>query len=308
MRRKHKLNKLSTEIEPLLSRYFEDMQKKISSWSAHSTNFDQNLSYEKVQQNIRVHHIRRRVQWFIAASVALFIMITVVFYMRSSISITSNIYADILEKQSASNEIVFLKLSDGTKIWLNGKSKITYPRVFDGNLREVTLSGEAYFEVEHQIKPFIIHVGKIRTQVLGTSFNINAYQQEKTISVTVLSGKVGVNLVGKKAIYLVSDQQAVFNKEHNTFTRNDHVDTAEEIAWRNTTLIYKRVKLEQVLADITHKYKISVHADPRLLNCAISADLGNKPVAEIMKILAEIVNGRVVVKQDGYQLIGTGCQ
>ncbi|MBS1563368.1 MAG: FecR domain-containing protein, partial [Bacteroidetes bacterium] len=87
-----------------------------------------------------------------------------------------------------------LTLPDGTKVWLNAASSIKYPAVFSGNERQVAITGEVYFEVAHdRAKPFKVTKGELSIAVLGTNFNINAYDDEKDIRVTLLEGSVLVS-------------------------------------------------------------------------------------------------------------------
>ena len=84
-----------------------------------------------------------------------------------------------------------VELSDGTRIWVNSASEISFPSYFAGNVREVTLAGEAYFEVAHDSRrPFYVNIGDARVQVLGTAFNVSAYRDERTTEVALLNGKV----------------------------------------------------------------------------------------------------------------------
>src|SRR5690606_36092602 len=118
---------------------------------------------------------------------------------------------------------------------LNAESRLLYPSRFRGGRREVTLVGEAYFEVAHQAdKPFIIHSGKLITQVLGTSFNIKAYENDPDIKVAVLTGKVGVrNLTGnQKAVFLTPNQEAVYNKAINSIGKQK-VDASLSVSWKD---------------------------------------------------------------------------
>ncbi|TZF86021.1 DUF4974 domain-containing protein (plasmid) [Pedobacter sp. BS3] len=306
---KNRPDKTPGYIETLLTTYFKDMQQKIALWHTSSSNFEQDLVYDKVHHAIQLYNKRKRMRWFAAAAIIVFLTVSTLFYSRWSA--ISNLVTPVamLEKQSATGQITLFTLTDGTKIWLNSGSKLSYPEKFNGEQREVSLSGEAYFEVAHTDKPFIIHTGDIKTQVLGTSFNISAYQDEKNIRITVLTGKVGVGTkTGTKTMYLTPNQQAVFDKEQHILTRYDDVAASSEVIWRNDKLVYKSVKLGKVISDIQHRYDIHIKADKRILNCTISVDLGNKPAGEVMQILAEIINGTSVLKNEQYILTGIGCQ
>lgn len=94
-----------------------------------------------------------------------------------------------------------LTLSDGTKVWLNSETELKYPVRFTGNTREVSVKGEAYFEVKRDtLHPFIVHTPYSDTKVLGTSFNVSAYKDETTTTITLVSGKVEVYNQHEKCI------------------------------------------------------------------------------------------------------------
>lgn len=297
-------------INTLLTMYFEDLQQQTPLLQPSSSAFAQDEVYDKICQSIQLHHKRKRVRWFMAAaSIIVLFTISTLFYTRWSV--ISNLITPVatIQKQSPNGQVTFFILDDGTKIWLNSNSKLSYPEKFKGEQREVSLIGEAYFEVVHTDKPFIIHTGDIKTHVLGTSFDISAYQNEKNIRVTVLTGKVGVTTTNHvQTMYLIPNQQAIFNKEQQTLTQYN-VAAEKEIVWRNNrTLIYKGERLEKVLDEIRNRYNINIKADKKLLNCTISADFVNKSTEEVMKILAEIINGSCVQKNGQYILTGVGCQ
>lgn len=113
-------------------------------------------------------------------------------------------------------QYVNLCLSDGTKVWLNAGSTFTYPSFFAGNLRKVRLNGEAFFEVAHnKAKPFIVHTHACDVEVLGTKFNIDAYDKDNTFSAALIEGKVKVknNIHPENIVYLSPDHKAVLCNE-----------------------------------------------------------------------------------------------
>lgn len=101
-----------------------------------------------------------------------------------------------------------LVLPDGTKVWLNAGSKMTYSKDYGAELREVNLTGEAYFDVEKNAdKPFIIHAGNIKIKVLGTAFNVRSYPDEKNIETSLIRGSLEITLNGSKGKYILKPYQ-----------------------------------------------------------------------------------------------------
>lgn len=152
-----------------------------------------------------------------------------------------------------------LQLPDGTKVWMNAASAITYPTAFTGSNRSITLSGEAYFEVaSNATLPFIVHINnETAVEVLGTHFNISSYQDEANISTTLLEGAVQVK-VKQQARLLQPGQQLEINKTSGVATLNKQVDTLSVIAWKNGTLSFQDKKLTAVLNMIARWYDLDV--------------------------------------------------
>jgi transmembrane sensor len=174
------------------------------------------------------------------------------------------------ETVALNGEIKLISLSDGTTICLNSGSKLSYPDKFKQNTREVTLTGEAFFKVAHNSsKPFIIYSGKIKTTVLGTSFNVKAYNEDKAIKVTVVSGKVGVlaTKIKHPAILLTPNMQLVYTKTSETLVAEKIEDASAVISWQQGKLQYHNTPLSDVLADVQRKYNVVIKADKNLLNC-----------------------------------------
>ena len=134
-------------------------------------------------------------------------------------------------------------LSDGTKIWLNSQSSVRYPVSFNGEVRKVEITGEAYFEVsslpaspdvrrEKGKIPFIVNAAGLDVEVLGTHFNVNSYNDEAAIKTTLLEGKVKVRSSSGSQTILLPGEQARINRQTQKLDKTREVDVDAEIAWR----------------------------------------------------------------------------
>lgn len=152
-----------------------------------------------------------------------------------------------------------LRLPDGTNVWLNAASAISYPTAFTGNTRSVTLTGEAYFEVAaNKEQPFIVQLSnETSIRVLGTHFNIHAYPDENNISTTLMEGAVRVH-VQQQTSLLKPGQQLDINKKSGATALNNQVDTLAIIAWKNDILNFQDKKLTTVISMIARWYDIEV--------------------------------------------------
>jgi len=175
------------------------------------------------------------------------------------------------------SQVVTLTLSDGTKVWLNAESSIRYPAVFMGGDRAVEMTGEAYFEVAtNASQPFKVTVkGQEEVDVLGTSFNINAYDDENMIRTTLLAGSVrvaaqasqpalGVNTNnGKPSVVLKPGEQAELSAGLNTGNGGklkvvDHADVEDAVAWKDGRFAFNRADLPTVMRQLARWYNVDV--------------------------------------------------
>lgn len=149
-----------------------------------------------------------------------------------------------------------VELPDGTKVWLNAVSSLRFPTSFPDDERVVQLTGEAYFEVAHDKKPFRVMSNNQRVEVLGTRFNINSYLDNQVIKTTLLEGSVRVsNLTSKNSNLLIPGQQASVS-EHDT--KISTVDLDESIAWKNGYFIFENEKITSIMKKISRWYDVEV--------------------------------------------------
>ena len=150
-----------------------------------------------------------------------------------------------------------LTLSDGTMIYLNSESTLSFPVKFQGKERKVYLTGEAYFKVAKNTEhPFVVTAGELEVLVTGTTFGVRAYKDEKDIQTTLESGQVTVRVEGK-SVKLVPNKQVLFNKSTMGFEVRD-VDVDLYLAWADGRLVYDNCPLEKILTDLGRWYNIDV--------------------------------------------------
>ncbi|ANI88036.1 hypothetical protein A9P82_01085 [Arachidicoccus ginsenosidimutans] len=151
-------------------------------------------------------------------------------------------------------------LPDGTQVWLNSASSLKYPTAFNGSERDVELTGEAYFEVIHnEKKPFIVHTSKTKVRVLGTGFNVMAYNDESAERTTLIHGLVRVSALNdsSKQVIIHPGQQAIL-RANNTALNVRQADTSETLAWLNGNFIFNNRDIKYIMRQIARWYDISV--------------------------------------------------
>lgn len=148
-------------------------------------------------------------------------------------------------------------LSDGSNVSINGGTKLTYPQDFEGDQRNVTLAGEAYFKVAaNKEKPFVIDAGDIQVTVVGTAFNVKAYPDDERLVVVVDEGIVDVT--GSNGVVRVTPgYQAIFDKKsgrlEKMLNQNDNY-----LSWKTGKLTFKEMQLNQVVETLEEIYRINV--------------------------------------------------
>ena len=160
-----------------------------------------------------------------------------------------------------------LVLADGTKVWLNAESSITFPTAFPGKERIVSVTGEAIFEVAHNAAhPFKINVAGQTVEDIGTEFNINAYADEPTVNVTLSSGKARIIRNGHEAILNPGQAAVTTANTDNIKIKDADLDVA--FAWKNGQFLYDNEPLSSVMRQVSRWYDVNVifdGADPNKL-------------------------------------------
>ncbi|RIV19045.1 DUF4974 domain-containing protein [Fibrisoma montanum] len=198
-------------------------------------------------------------------------------------------------------------LPDGSKVWLNRGSKLSYPQTFADDSREVVLTGEAFFEVKPDpSKPFRIQAGQATVQVLGTSFSVRAY--DSNVRVAVRTGKV-LFAAKKKEVTLVKNEQATFDSRADTIRKLVRVDP-NVFAYRTGRLAFKGTPLSEVVQTINEVYRADVRLANAQLNNCLYANTGFEnydTVETVVYVVSETMGLRVRREGDRFIIEGTGC-
>lgn len=181
-----------------------------------------------------------------------------------------------------------IHLEDGTEVWLNAASKLTYPKSFDeGEARVVELDGEAFFEVaKNPEKPFIVTVAAVQVKVLGTAFNVRSFHSDEVIT-TLVHGKV--QLEGTKSdrepVILSPGQQAMYSSRSGHFTVQD-VKVEDFAGWKDGRLHFDNALFAEIEAELERWYGIEILYDESAnKSCRFSTTLDNEPIAQLLEML-----------------------
>lgn len=184
-----------------------------------------------------------------------------------------------------------LVLPDGTKVWLNSDTELSYSVPFIGNQRKVRLKGEAYFEVTHnKYKPFIVSTDNQDIEVLGTQFNVSSYSEDLNDVTTLVEGKVKVGHLRAKPSeheeFLLPNDQLVFNKKSSDLLKQK-VDTYIFTSWKDGRFVFKNEPLGSLLAKLGRWYDVEIFIkDESVKNIRFTGDLPRHiNMASILKII-----------------------
>jgi ferric-dicitrate binding protein FerR (iron transport regulator) len=243
---------------------------------------------------------------FIAGSVfALCLVIFVFSWFRTSTS---------THQQSATREIstergqqTKIELTDGTKIRLNAASTISFPEDNPRGARELTLHGEAYFEVAHNDHlPFIVHMDGATIKVLGTEFNVQAWPEDKQINVVVVGGKVlfrPEHGSDSQQVVLTRGQMAHLS-ETGTISSAENVDISKRLAWINGGMVFENAAMQDVIRSLERRYNLTFEiSDSSLLSRRLTTSFKKEDsINKVLNIIAISVdlkykysNGKVVL-------------
>lgn len=164
-----------------------------------------------------------------------------------------DLYNEIVTPRGGTYQVV---LADGTRVWLNADSKLTFPQRFAKSKREVTLVGEAYFEVaKNKNHPFIVLTAGQEIAVLGTSFNVSAYESQLSEQTTLVEGEIRV-ATPQRTQQLSPGEQALITSNEIAVSR---VDTTPFVAWKSGFIAFNEETLEHIMGEISRWYDVDVH-------------------------------------------------
>jgi ferric-dicitrate binding protein FerR (iron transport regulator) len=200
------------------------------------------------------------------------------------------------------------RLPDGTVVWLAPGSLLQYPAKFTSAQREVTLNGEAFFEVAHDtLHPFIVHAGDMHTRVLGTSFTIQAYDDQPAVAVTLVTGKVNVSGNGQQ-LQLVPSQRAILDKTTHQLKKEDAPDATLMLARRDGILHYKGTALQTVIRDLQLQYNVNITLPAAIQSCTYYGQLNTRnALAQVLQQIALTYDARLQQTNNQWEIVNGTC-
>jgi ferric-dicitrate binding protein FerR (iron transport regulator) len=197
---------------------------------------------------------------------------------------------------------IHLMLSDGSQVWINVGSSLTYPTAFTGNERKVKITGEAYFEVVHNEKiPFIVQNGDLQVKDLGTHFNVNTYQDETSARITLLEGSVRVLRNSTSELLKPGQQASISNNSNSNIRVLNDVNIDEVVAWKNGKFMFdNNTDIGAIMRQISRWYNVDIEYQGNISQRFWGSISKNVNVSQVLKILE--ATGEVKFKIEGNKI------
>lgn len=222
-------------------------------------NFRNRVESQKEIQSTSRRGFSLSALWRYAAVVAIIIAVGCISYWQGEVNVKDT-FADISVEAPLGSKTK-LYLPDGTLVWLNADSRMTYSQGFGVDNRKVELEGEGYFEVKRNEKiPFFVKTKDLQLQVLGTKFNFRDYPEDHEVVVSLLEGKVGLNnlLREEKEAVLSPDERAVLNKANGLLTV-ESVTASNASQWTDGYLFFDEELLPDIAKELERSYNVKIH-------------------------------------------------
>jgi ferric-dicitrate binding protein FerR (iron transport regulator) len=200
--------------------------------------------------------------------------------------------SQMITVSSQSGTIINTTLPDGSKVCLNAGSSISYPSHFDGNIRKILLTGEAYFQVVKNKKvPMVVSAGNVNLKVYGTSFNVNAFPSEEPVRVTLVEGSVSMSsplgkLRGSDEFFIKPGQTVTYYNDSKELTVQNE-DAFFYTAWKDGILVFKNNTFATVLKQLSRKFNVDIELkDQSLASIPMDATFRDENINEILRLMA----------------------
>jgi ferric-dicitrate binding protein FerR (iron transport regulator) len=236
----------------------------------------------------------------IAAAVALLLCVGLGWYLINNQEVAQVAF---VTKEKADS----LLLADGSQVFVNRESKITYPKEFSDKKRVVKLEGEAFFQVKSdKEKPFVVETQSVEIQVVGTAFNVKVAPSKGKTEVVVQEGKVLVRSA-KDSVFLTAGEQAII--ENDKVQKKENIEDKNFLAYKTRLLVFEKTTLDEALTKINALYMSEITLkNPALGKCLITVTFDNESIEGITEIISNTL--QMTASKQGNQIIldGKGCE
>lgn len=277
----------------------------VSEWQE----FDTDAAWNKLKGSLKkadthvipLHKPRKNFYWQIAASIAIILGIGFFAYKLTGPASVNSVEV-ITEKATLADT-----LPDGSDVFLNKKTELTYAYDKKKKNHLVKLKGEAYFNIHHEDdKNFIIDASGVLIKDIGTSFNVKAYPGDSTVEVVVEEGKVMFYTDTDSGVYLSAHGKGIYNKRTKTFTVEE--PELNVLAYKTKFFSFSDTTLRSVVEELNSVYDKKIVLDSNLGDCHLTVSFNNENIDEIAAIIAETLGLSLEKSDSQLRLQGSGCE
>jgi len=307
-------NKLMAWInsDPKYRRYFD---QAIENWQKAREYTGRNYSKQRGRQllNEKISYSAlvlpkklRPIYYSIAAAIILLIVSGVIMISDLNFSKPTTVSTKPGERKE-------IKLPDGSHVWLNAGTSLTFNNEFNQTFRHVSLEGEAYFNVKHNAqRPFIVNSNGLEVQVLGTSFNVSSYQTDGEYEVMVSEGKVRVT-PGEdvdSSVELMPGDISKYSIDKNQLSVHKIENIADIGAWRQGKLVFRNSRISEAIKALERKYNVTIKfSNPEIGDCLINGHFKNESIKSIINYICLTISAEFKMLGPKTILIeGPGCE
>ena len=258
---------------------------------------------EQIRKNIRIKKLKRIC--FRVAAVLIPVVLIVGLYMQLNSKVDlfgTSEYEEVVVDKGERIQIMF---QDGTKVYINSDSKLRYPKKFALNTREVFLEGEAYFVVaKNKNRPFIVNLSGPAIHVLGTSFNVQDYPENKDIVVCLDEGNINLTLPTEKKYPVKPGERLVYNKDNQQCTISKMNDMRRLSMWKQNVIVFKDTPLSEVIKILNRWYNVEFKVeDENVLKYVYTLTSDNTLLEKVLMDLDKIAPVNFEYNEDKKEVI-----
>ncbi|GAA5224930.1 FecR family protein [Membranihabitans marinus] len=194
----------------------------------------------------------------------------------------------------------FVHLPDGSTLIMNDGSTLSYKSSFGNLNREVQFTGEGFFDIAHDpSRPFIVHTGDVKTTVLGTAFNVSAYEGQSDVVVTVARGKVSVGDQNKEYEKIMPNEQLIVKKENGRFEKAE-VDLDKALEWKNQFIIFDGMKISDAIVVLSKRFNVEIKIEnEQIRQCEINANfMKGESLDQILRVFCGVLQAETISKDN----------
>lgn len=285
---------------------------ELSAGFSQEVELDLEADFEKIEQRLdpikneaKIRPLLQR-RWILRIAAAFLVLVVGRYVLNNYLTPAVKYEVVTTNEEAAKNPV---ELLDGSKIWLNAHSKLTYFTTAVSKERRIKIEGEAFFDVTKDAsKPFVVELPNSEVTVLGTSFSVTE-TPDNTI-VNVATGKVKLSPKNSdQAITMQANERGVFSKKENQL-KKEKLDDLNDLAWHSQKLSFNDTPLNQVIQTISSHYKTPILLENKsLASCPISATFDQKPIGTVIETLAIVMGAEIGQSINGdYLLTGGSCE